>query len=93
MEPDDEVIFGRALDESRTCSSRIESLRLDLAAVPAGPQSHPLVTDLTLAVAEFELHGSTLRTLAKWYPEEARIPPAVLEWERSKISLGAPCLE
>ena len=69
MAPDDEIVFGRSLDESRACLERIATL----TNAPA--------SDLAFTRAEFELHGATLRSLAKWYPDEPRVTDAVREWE------------
>jgi hypothetical protein len=69
MQPDDEIVFGRTLDESRACLERIETLSREPAS------------DLVFTRAEFELHGATLRSLAKWYPDERRVHDAVTEWE------------
>jgi hypothetical protein len=66
MQPDDDIMVGRALDESHECLERMQGER-------AG--------DLVFVRAEFELHGATLRSLAKWYPDEARVEAAVREWE------------
>jgi hypothetical protein len=86
MQPDDEVVFGRALDGSRDRCEQIEhlqeALERDAAARPA------VSVDLTLAMAAFELHGATLRSLAKWYPGEDRVQLAALEWERSCSGLA-----
>jgi hypothetical protein len=69
MQPDDEIVFGRSLDESRACVERIES--------PDRQEAR----DLIFTRAELELHGATLRSLAKWYPDEPRVQRAVTEWE------------
>jgi hypothetical protein len=69
MLPDDEIVFGRSLDDSRACLERIETLSREQAI------------DLVFTRAEFELHGATLHSLAKWYPDEARVSDAVMEWE------------
>jgi hypothetical protein len=69
MQPDDEIVFGRSLDESRACAERIEA-----------PDRERTI-DLTFTRAELELHGATLRSLAKWYPDEPRVQRAVTEWE------------
>jgi hypothetical protein len=69
MQPDDEIVFGRSLDESRACLERIATVSREQAS------------DLAFARAEFELHGATLRSLAKWYPDEPRVTDAVREWE------------
>ena len=73
MEPDDEIVFGRTLDETRQCAERIESLR----------GGGTLAMDL----AEFDLHGTTLQSLAKWYPDEPRVRRAVLEWNLEDLRL------
>ena len=74
MEPDDEIVFGRALDETRQCAERIDSLR---------------GSALAMDLAEFELHGTTLQWLAKWYPDEPRVRRAVLEWNLEDLRLEA----
>lgn len=66
MTPDDEILFGRVVDDSRTCSDGADAF----------------------AIAEFELHGATLRSLMRWYPNEARVLAALAEWELSSIQLG-----
>ena len=88
MQVDDEVVFGRALDESRAGFEQIESLRRALMqSDPVAVNPH-LCADLTLATALFELHGATLRCLATWYPSEDRVRLAALEWERSSSELA-----
>lgn len=79
MEPDDEIVFGRALDESRACLERIECLRRDVALVTVGGDVY-CAGALEIALAIFELHGATLLSLAKWYPAEPRVRLAALEW-------------
>jgi hypothetical protein len=69
MQPDDEIVFGRSLDESRACAERIEA-----------PGREP-ASELVFTRAELELHGATLRSLAKWYPDDPRVQHAVTEWE------------
>jgi hypothetical protein len=76
MQVDDEIIFGRVLDETRQCGERIES-----SLAPA---------DVAMSLAEFELHGATLRSLARWYPEEPRVRLSVLEWDLMALRLAAP---
>ncbi len=89
MEPDDEVVFGRALDESRARFEQIQSLRAASAeAVPL--EGSDRFADLILAMAAFELHGATLRSLAHWYPKEERVRLAALEWELSNSGFEAP---
>lgn len=70
MEPDDEILFGRTLDESRECAERIATLN-----------------GLAFDRAEFELHGATLSSLARWYPDEPRVRRAVLEWGLEDLRL------
>ncbi len=86
MQIDDEVIFGRALDESRECLARIESLRSEPALAIAANARQP--ESLEAALAEFELHGSTLRSLAQWYPNERRIRLGFFEWELFNFRLN-----
>jgi hypothetical protein len=76
MEPDDEMIFHRVLDDSRRCLAVLDS--------GEGETPHP---DAEFARASFQLHGDTLRTLARWYPRETRIRLSILEWEISKLKL------
>jgi hypothetical protein len=68
MQPDDEIMFGRVLDDSRACSERIDAVRRE-------PR------ELARVRAFLELHGATLRSLAKWYPCEPRVRDAVAEWQ------------
>ncbi len=89
MEPDDEVVFGRALDESRARFEQIQSLRAASAgALPL--EGSDRFADLILAMAAFELHGSTLHRLAQWYPKEERVRLAALEWELSNTGFEKP---
>lgn len=76
MEPDDEVIFGRVVDDSRRCLAQLDS---------PNPQAAP--PDPAFARASFELHGETLRALARWYPNEMRVRLTLLEWELSQHQL------
>lgn len=41
---------------------------------------HSRPPDLVLALAEFEFHGTSLRSLARWYPDESRVRKALLDW-------------
>jgi len=72
MWADDEAVFGRALDESRNEAGLIESLHGDR---------------LIRTIAAFEIHGSTLRQLAKWYPDEPCVGRAAREWESLRFDL------
>jgi hypothetical protein len=92
VQSDDEIMFGRALDESRACAERIEAFRSrSSAGSTAGSQCLTAGT-LALDIAAFELHGATLRSLARWYPDEPRVGLAVAEWvdrEREVAGAGA----
>jgi hypothetical protein len=88
MEPDDDIILGRALDESRACLERIESLRRRRATVTSVARGTDAGSELTLALANFELHGATLHSLARWYPAETRVRLAALEWELLSVRLS-----
>jgi hypothetical protein len=82
LETDDEIIFNRALDDSRACVARIELLRTDEKM-----NDHLPGNDLICAIAEFELHGATLCSLNRWYPNEQRVKFALLEWRLLKARL------
>jgi predicted anti-sigma-YlaC factor YlaD len=79
MTPDDEVLFGHVCDDCRSCFERVE--RLTIAEASGA--------DLALALAEFELHGASLRCLARWYPDEKRVRLALTEWELSSVQLSS----
>jgi hypothetical protein len=85
MQPDDEIVLGRALDESRDSLRLIESLQAALHR--DGLERFNRTADLNVTAAEFELHGATLHRLADWYPNEAQVQRAVQEWERLRSSL------
>ncbi len=85
MQPDDEIVLGRALDESRDSLRLIESLRAALNRDDLGSNRS---AELNLTAAEFELHGATLHRLADWYPNDAQVQQAVQEWERLRSSLA-----
>ena len=80
MTPDDEILFGHVADESRSSFERLNALAHRAHAGSLPP-------DLALAVAQFELHGATLRSLLRWYPNEARIRKALLDWELYAVGL------
>jgi len=80
MAPDDEILFGRAADESKSSYERAGALARE--ACTGLPPS-----DLALALAEFELHGATLRSLMRWYPEELRVRNALADWELLGVQL------
>ena len=82
MAPDDEILFGRVEDESQSSYERVASL-----ANQAHMGSAP--SDLALALAEFELHGATLRSLLRWYPDESRVRNALADWELLDVQLRA----
>jgi len=83
MAPDDEVVFGRACDESISSFELVQRLVNE-----AGPRS----AELSLAVAEFELHGATLKNLVRWYPDEAHIRTALIDWELLDTRLSGSLL-
>jgi hypothetical protein len=58
MQVDDEILFGRVVDELRAPN------------------------DAEMTPADFHLHGATLRSLARWYPEECRVHRSLVEWDR-----------
>jgi hypothetical protein len=74
MAPDDEILFGHAVDESRYSYEHVEALSRQAYESPLPP-------DVALAMAEFELHGATLRSLMRWYPDEVRVRKALVDWE------------
>lgn len=81
MSPDDEILFGHVVDESRYSYERVNALaRLAHAGSPP--------PDLALAIAEFELHGATLRSLLRWYPDEAPVRKAFMGWELLNVRLA-----
>jgi hypothetical protein len=75
-------VFGRVRDE--ICSS---FERAEASVREASGHSRP--PNLVLALAEFELHGASLRSLARWYPDESRVRKAVLDWEFLASRLAA----
>ncbi|HKE36619.1 MAG TPA: hypothetical protein VKB39_04260 [Candidatus Baltobacteraceae bacterium] len=79
MAPDDEILFGRVADESRTSYEQVEHLRRLAQDV--------ITADLAVARAEFELHGATLRLLRNWYPHEERVQAALADWELRSFGL------
>jgi hypothetical protein len=83
MSPDDEILFGRVEDESQSSYERVAGL-----AREAHTGSAP---DLALALAMFELHGATLRSFLRWYPEESRVRSALADWELFGVQLSS-CL-
>lgn len=85
MAPDDEILFGRVEDESQSSFERVAALarQAHMGSMPA---------DLALAIAEFELHGATLRSLLRWYPEETRVRAALADWELFGLQLNATLL-
>ena len=70
MSPDEEVVFGRVYDEVHSSYERVRAL---MSQTPSA--------EYAIALAEFELHGSTLRSLERWYPSDARVREALAEWE------------
>jgi hypothetical protein len=81
MTPDDEILFGHVADESRSSFERV-------TALAGRAHAGSLPPDLALAVAQFELHGATLRSLLRWYPDEARIRKALMDWELFSVQLA-----
>jgi hypothetical protein len=82
MSPDDEILLGHAADESRYSYERVRAL-----ARQAHESSPP--PDLALAMAEFELHGATLRSLLRWYPDEAHVRKTLADWELFSVQLSS----
>jgi len=80
MWAEDEAVFARAVDESRSGCDRIVALRGDLAAGTGTAERAGLVAELMLALSMFELHGATLRRLTDWYPDEGRVRRGAQEW-------------
>ena len=81
MAPDDEILFGRVLDETHSSYERVEGLRGGGAVV--------VTAELAVAVAEFQLHGATLRLLRRWYPLEDRVREALADWEILGVALSS----
>lgn len=82
MGPDDEILFGRARDESRSSYDRIIALGRDVTA-------ELKLRAFALSMAEFELHGATLASLHRWYPNEPRVRSALAGWEHLSLQLTA----
>ena len=81
MAPDDEVLFAHVCDEGEACFERA-------AALASGTEARP-GPELSYALANFELHGATLRSLRCWYPEENRVQTALVEWELLNVQLAS----
>jgi hypothetical protein len=82
MAPDDEVLFGRVCDDSRSSFERVERLVSEALERAAS-------AELAIALAEFELHGATLRSLLQWYPDETLVRSALIDWELSNFKLAS----
>jgi hypothetical protein len=87
MRSEDEVIFGRALDETQAWLEQLAVPRRETALVTGQPEHAPRSHDPALGLGVFQLHGATFRTLAKWYPDDERIRHALLNWELSSLRL------
>jgi hypothetical protein len=85
MAPDDEILFGHVADDVQHSFERVD--RLANQAVGGDPPP-----DLALALAEFELHGATLRSLVRWYPDEIRVRAALADWELTSDRISAYAL-
>ncbi|MBV8490545.1 MAG: hypothetical protein JO199_08450 [Candidatus Eremiobacteraeota bacterium] len=70
----DNCLFAHARDESRRCYRRLKA-RLEYAG------------DTSDLLAEFELHGGTLRQLVRWEPHNAEFRQALLDWELLNLGL------
>jgi hypothetical protein len=81
MTTDDEIVFLHVRDESRSTYDRLEKLRN--AALDA------VTPDLAFALAEFELHGATLRSLRRWYPLDDRVRQTLANWEVLSLELAS----
>jgi hypothetical protein len=79
--PDDETLFFHVRDESRSSWERVKHFRDSSSAA--------LTPDLAVTLAEFELHGATLRSLLRWYPEEDRVRTALADWEVLSLQLAS----
>jgi hypothetical protein len=87
MRSEDEVIFGRALDETQAWLEQMGVSRRETALVTAHREQPARSSDSALGLGVFHLHGATFRTLAKWYPEDERIRHALLDWELASLRL------
>jgi hypothetical protein len=88
MRSEDEVIFGRALDETRACLEQLAAPTREGALVAVHAERSARRQDPALGIGVFYLHGATFRSLAKWYPEDERIRHALLNWELSSLRLA-----
>ena len=88
---DDEILFGHALDESWLCYGRLEAIVR--GAAPATVHREAADGDLYKLLAEFELHGNTLRMLARWQPENPRFRQGLADWEHYENGLHELGLE
>lgn len=84
---DDEILFDHALDESWLCYGRLEALARGIVLVV--PYRETGDRDLSALLAEFELHGATLRTLSGWQPENVRFRQGLADWEHCDTGLSA----
>ena len=74
MSTDDEILFGQVRDDSDSSFLRVQCLVRE-------PISDSRSRELALTLAEFELHGATIRTLTCWYPEDERVRHAFEDWD------------
>ena len=81
MTTDDEILFGRVSDETRSSYERVQRLRVSGTSAVS--------PDLGITLAEFELHGSTLRSLRRLYPREDRVNAVLAEWQRLSLKLAS----
>lgn len=82
MLTDDEILLGRVRDEIGSSYERAATLALELFEPPAPDE-------LLMALGLFELHGATLRTLGRWYPDQTCVRDAIFEWELQSFRLKA----
>jgi hypothetical protein len=84
MSTDDEILFGQVRDDSTSSFLRVQYLVRE-------PISDSSSRELALTLAEFELHGATMWTLTRWYPDDQRVRHAFEDWDsfnRDLMSLG-----
>lgn len=81
MTTDDEILFGHVSDETRSSYERVQRLRVS--------GSGAVSPDLGISLAEFELHGATLRSLSRLYPREDRISAVLADWQRLNLKLAS----
>ena len=81
MSSDDEILFAQVRDDSDSSFRRVQCLVQE-------PIQDSTSHELALTLAEFELHGDTLRTLTRWYPDDERVRNALEDWELSNRDLA-----